>query len=294
MKSNILLIALAAIVFVVSNAFFIVREGETGIVFRLGEIVKADLKPGLHMKTPFVNNVRTFDARLQTLDAPPERYLTVEKKNLIVDSFAKWRIADSARFYTTMGGDIRLANMRLSQILKDGLRAEFGSRTVNALISSQRDEITRAITEKARKDAADFGIEVVDVRIKRVDLPRDVSESVYRRMEAERKRVANELRSEGAEAAEKIRADADRQRVVILAEAYRKAETIRGEGDAKASEIYARAYQQDPDFFAFFKSLQSYQAAFRGKDDILVLDPRSDYFRFMMGRDGKAAQQAHD
>lgn len=287
MKNNILLIALAAIIFIAGNAFFIVKEGETGIVFRLGEIVKADLEPGLHMKTPFVNNVRTFDARLQTLDAPPERYLTVEKKNLIVDSFAKWRIADSARFYTTMGGDIRLANMRLSQILKDGLRAEFGSRTVKEVISSQRDEITRAITEKARRDAKAFGIEVVDVRIKRVDLPRDVSESVYRRMEAERKRVANELRSEGAEAAEKIRAEADRQRVVILAEAYRKAETIRGEGDAKASEIYAQAYQKDADFFAFFKSLESYQAAFQGKDDILVLDPKSDYFRYLMRQDGK-------
>jgi len=290
MKNNILLIALAAIVFIAGNAFFVVKEGETGIVFRLGEIVKADLEPGLHMKTPFVNNVRTFDARLQTLDAPPERYLTVEKKNLIVDSFAKWRIADSARFYTTMGGDIRLANMRLSQILKDGLRAEFGSRTVKEVISSQRDEITHAITEKARRDAKAFGIEVVDVRIKRVDLPRDVSESVYRRMEAERKRVANELRSEGAEAAEKIRAEADRQRVVILAEAYRKAEAVRGEGDAKASEIYAQAYQQDPDFFAFFKSLQSYQAAFKGKDDILVLDPKSDYFRYLMRQDGKTTR----
>ncbi len=283
---NILGLLLAAVLFIAANAFFVINEGETGIVFRLGEIVKADLKPGLHVKTPFVNNVRTFDARLQTLDAPPERYLTVEKKNLIVDSFAKWRIADSAKFYTTMGGDIGLTNMRLSQILKDGLRAEFGSRTVKEVISSQRDAITAAITKKARKDAAAFGIQVVDVRIKRVDLPRDVSESVYRRMEAERKRVANELRSEGAEAAEKIRADADRQRVVLLAEAYRKAETIRGEGDGKASEIYAKAYSQDPDFFAFFKSLQSYQAAFDSKKDILVLDPRSEYFRFLMRKDG--------
>ena len=283
---NILGLLLAAVLFIAANAFFVINEGETGIVFRLGEIVKADLKPGLHVKIPFVNNVRTFDARLQTLDAPPERYLTVEKKNLIVDSFAKWRIADSAKFYTTMGGDIGLTNMRLSQILKDGLRAEFGSRTVKEVISSQRDAITAAITKKARKDAAAFGIEVVDVRIKRVDLPRDVSESVYRRMEAERKRVANELRSEGAEAAEKIRADADRQRVVLLAEAYRKAETIRGEGDGKASEIYAKAYSQDPDFFAFFKSLQSYQAAFDSKKDILVLDPRSEYFRFLMRKDG--------
>jgi membrane protease subunit HflC len=286
---NILGLLLAAVLFIAANAFFVINEGETGIVFRLGEIVKADLKPGLHVKTPFVNNVRTFDARLQTLDAPPERYLTVEKKNLIVDSFAKWRIADSAKFYTTMGGDIRLTNMRLSQILKDGLRAEFGSRTVKEVIASQRDAITAAITKKARRDAQAFGIEVVDVRIKRVDLPRDVSESVYRRMEAERKRVANELRSEGAEAAEKIRADADRQRVVLLAEAYRKAETIRGEGDGKASEIYAKAYSQDPDFFAFFKSLQSYQAAFDSKKDILVLDPRSEYFRYLMRKDGASA-----
>ncbi|SIN89081.1 protease FtsH subunit HflC [Sulfurivirga caldicuralii] len=286
---NILGFLLAAVLFIAANAFFVINEGETGIVFRLGEIVKADLKPGLHVKTPFVNNVRTFDARLQTLDAPPERYLTVEKKNLIVDSFAKWRIADSAKFYTTMGGDIRLTNMRLSQILKDGLRAEFGSRTVKEVIASQRDAIIAAITKKARRDAQAFGIEVVDVRIKRVDLPRDVSESVYRRMEAERKRVANELRSEGAEAAEKIRADADRQRVVLLAEAYRKAETIRGEGDGKASEIYAKAYSQDPDFFAFFKSLQSYQAAFDSKKDILVLDPRSEYFRYLMRKDGVSA-----
>ena len=290
MKNNAILIGLAAVLFIVANAFFIVREGETGILFRLGEIVKADLKPGLHVKTPFVNNVRTFDARLQTLDAPPERYLTVEKKNLIVDSFAKWRIVDSARFYTTMGGDIRLANMRLSQILKDGLRAEFGSRTVKEVIASQRDEITRAITRKARKEAQAFGIEVVDVRIKRVDLPKDVSESVYRRMEAERKRVANELRSEGAEAAEKIRAEADRKRVVILAEAYRKAETVRGEGDARASEIYVQAYSRDADFFAFFKSLQSYQAAFSSKRDLLVLDPRADYFRYLMHEDGQPAR----
>ena len=288
MRNNVILIGLAAVLFVVANAFFVVREGETGILFRLGKIVQADLKPGLHMKTPFVNNVRTFDARLQTLDAPPERYLTVEKKNLIVDSFAKWRIADSARFYTTMGGDIRLANMRLSQILKDGLRAEFGSRTVKEVIASQRDQITRAITRKARKEAEAFGIEVVDVRIKRVDLPKDVSESVYRRMEAERKRVANELRSEGAEAAEKIRAEADRKRVVILAEAYRKAEATRGEGDAKASEIYAQAYSKDPDFFAFFKSMESYQAAFNSKRDLLVLDPRADYFRFLIRENGAA------
>ena len=290
MKQNFILIVLGAVALVMSNAFFIIQEGQTGIVFRLGEIVQADLKPGLHMKTPFVNNVRKFDARLQTLDAPPERYLTVEKKNLIVDSFAKWRIADSAKFYTTMGGDIRLANMRLSQILKDGLRAEFGSRTVKAVISSQRDEITRAITEKARKDAQAFGIEVVDVRIKRVDLPRDVSESVYRRMEAERKRVANELRSEGAEAAEKIRAEADRKRVVILAEAYRKAEQVRGQGDAAAADIYADAYTRDPDFFSFFKSMESYQAAFRQQGDMLVLDPKSEYFRYLMDEQGSGTR----
>ena len=272
---------IAAVLFVLSSSVYTVKQWETAIVFRLGEIVKANVEPGLHFKTPFINNVKTFDARLQTLDAAPERYLTSEKKNLIVDSFVKWRITDARKFYTTMSGDYRLANLRLSQIIKDGLRAAFGERTVQQVISGNREQLVAQIRQDANKQAADFGIQIADIRIKRVDLPEDVSDSVFRRMEAERKRVAKDLRSKGAEAAEKIRADADRQRVVILADAYRKAEKLRGEGDAKASIIYAKAYGKDKDFFAFYQSLNAYQQAFKDKSDVILVDPKMDYFKYL-------------
>lgn len=270
----------AAAVLIGSNALFIVKQGETAVVFRLGEIVDANLKPGLHLKTPFINNVKLFDARLQTLDAEPERYLTSEKKNLNVDSFVKWRIVDAEKFYTTMNGNIAQTNRKLAQIIKDALRAEFGSRTVQEVISRDRNVIVRDIKTSTEKDVANFGIELADVRIKRVDLPQDVSESVYRRMEAERNRVAKDLRSQGSEEAEKIRADADRQRVVILADAFREAESQRGRGDAKAADIYARAYQADTEFYAFYQSLNAYQAAFKDKSDMIVVDPKSDFFKY--------------
>lgn len=276
----LLSILIAAVLFIGSNAIFTVQQGDTALVFRFGEIVKADIEPGLHFKTPFVNNVRKFDARLQTLDAEPERYLTSEKKNLLVDSFVKWRIVDAKKFYTTMNGDIRQANLRLAQIIKDGLRAEFGSRTVQEVISQDRKMMVRDIEANTSKSVASFGIDVVDVRIKRVDLPQDVSESVYQRMEAERNRVAKDLRSQGAEAAERIRADADRQRTVIKADAFRDAETIRGEGDGKAAEIYAEAYSQDSEFYAFYQSLNAYQDTFRDKSDVMIVDPKSDFFKF--------------
>jgi membrane protease subunit HflC len=271
---------IAALLFVISGSVYTVKEWETGIVFRLGEIVEANVKPGLHFKTPFINNVKTFDARLQTLDAAPERYLTSEKKNLIVDSFVKWQIKDARKYYTTMSGDKRLANMRLAQIIKDGLRAAFGSRSVQEVISGDRESMMAQITKDANKEAENFGIHIADVRLKRVDLPADVSDSVFRRMEAERKRVAKDLRAKGAEAAEKIRADADRQKVVILADAYRQAEKIRGEGDAKAAEIYANAYQKDTEFYAFYQSLNAYQNAFKDKSDIILVDPKSEYFKY--------------
>lgn len=271
---------IAALLFVLSSSVFTVKQWETAIVFRLGEIVKANVEPGLHFKTPFINNVKTFDARLQSLDAAPERYLTSEKKNLIVDSFVKWRIVNVKKFYTTMGGDYRLANMRLSQIIKDGLRAAFGARTVQEVISGDREKLVEQINRDANQQANDFGIEIDDIRIKRIDLPEDVSDSVFRRMEAERKRVAKDLRSKGAEAAEKIRADADRQRVVILADAYRKAEKIRGEGDAKAAHIYAKAYSKDKEFFSFYQSLNAYQQAFKDKSDVILVDPKLDYFKY--------------
>ncbi|MBF6056991.1 MULTISPECIES: protease modulator HflC [Thiomicrorhabdus] len=279
MKS-ILSIAVAAILFIGVNSIFTVKQSETAVVLRLGEIVKADLEPGLHFKTPFINSVRTFDARLQTLDANPERYLTSEKKNLEVDSFVKWRIKDVAKFYTTMNGDNRLAGMRLGQIVKDGLRAEFGNRTVKEVISGERVEIANKIKETTAQAASSFGIEIEDVRIKRIDLAKDVSDSVYRRMEAERNRVAKDLRSKGSEAAEKIKADADRQRVVILADAYSQGEVIRGKGDAKAAEIYAKAYSKDPEFYSFYHSLNAYQSSFKSKEDVMVVDPKSDFFKY--------------
>ncbi|MCF6299221.1 MAG: protease modulator HflC, partial [Thiomicrorhabdus sp.] len=231
----ILGILAAAVLFVGSNSVYVVNQWETAVVLRLGEIVKADVEPGLHLKMPFINNVRKFDSRLQTLDAAPERYLTSEQKNLIVDSFVKWRIVDVATFYTTMNGDNRQAGMKLGQIVKDGLRAEFGIRTVKEVISAERVEIADKIKTSTAIAASSFGIEIEDVRIKRIDLAKEVSDSVYRRMESERNRVAKDLRSKGSEAAEKIRADADRQRVVILADAYSEAEILRGKGDAKSA-----------------------------------------------------------
>jgi len=274
----------AGILFVGSNSLFTVKESETAVVLRLGEIVKADIEPGLHFKTPFINNVRMFDARLQTLDSAPERFLTSEKKNLEVDSFIKWRIKDVEKFYTTMNGDNRLAGMRLGQIVKDGLRAEFGNRTVKEVISGERVEIAQKIRTATADAAQSFGIEIEDVRIKRIDLAKDISESVYRRMEAERNRVAKDLRSKGAEAAEKIRADADRQRVVILADAYSQAEVIRGKGDAKSAEIYANAYSQDAEFYSFYHSINAYQSTFKDKSDVMVVDPNSDFFKYFNNR----------
>jgi membrane protease subunit HflC len=273
-------ILIAAILFVASSSVYVVNQWETGIVLRLGEIVEADVKPGLHFKTPFINSVRKFDSRLQTLDSAPERYLTSEKKNLIVDSFVKWRIVDVAKFYTTMNGDNRLAGLRLGQIVKDGLRAEFGNRSVKEVISGERVEMAQKIKSTTAKAAESFGIEVEDVRIKRIDLAKDVSQSVYDRMEAERNRVAKDLRSKGSESAEKIKADADRQRVVILADAYSEAEILRGKGDATAAAIYAKAYNIDAEFYAFYHSINAYKNSFNDKSDIMLVDPNSDFFKY--------------
>lgn len=269
----------AAVLFIGSNSLFVVNEWETGVVFRLGEIVKSDLKPGLHLKTPFINNARTFDKRIQTMDSQPERYLTGELKNLEVDSYVKWRVSNVERFYTAMGGDYALANQRLSQIVKDGLRAQFGNRTVQQVVSGDRVEVAENITRLANVEATEFGIDIVDVRIKRIDLPRDISDSVYRRMEAERNRVAADLRSLGAEAAERLRADADRQRTVTIAEAYREAEQTRGEGDGQSAQIYSKAYGADKEFFSFYQSLNAYRDSFSSKSDMIILDPNTDFFK---------------
>lgn len=281
------LILAALVVWIASMSFFIVDETELAIKFRLGEIVETDYQPGIYAKLPFVNNVRKFDRRIMTLDAQPERYLTLEKKNVIVDAFIKWRISDVASYYKTMGGNARNAGQRLSQVIKNGLRDEFGKRTIQEAISGERAEIMNVITAQIEEQASQFGIEVVDVRIKRIELPPEVSGSVYQRMEAERSRVAKELRSQGAEAAERIRADADRRRTVILAEAYRDSERLRGEGDAKAAEIYAKAFSKDPEFYALYRSLNAYQNVFSNEGDVLVLDPKSEFFKYFKDAGGK-------
>jgi len=275
-------IVVLALVVMVTGAFsmYQVAEWEKAILFRLGEIVKTDVQPGLHFKFPFINNVRKFDGRILTLDVDPGRFLTVEKKNVIVDSFVMWRIADPKRFYTAVMGDERNARQRLEQIVKDGMRGQFSKRTVNQVVSEERDTITKDLTVAASAQAGQIGIEIVDVRVKRVDLPSEVSDSVYRRMQAERSRVAKEFRSQGAELAEKIRAGADRQRQVLIAEAYREAEQTRGMGDARAAEIYAQAFSKDKEFYAFFRSLRAYQESFDGSNDLMLLAPDGEFFEY--------------
>ena len=277
---NVLLGALAAIAAVLATSLFTVNETQTALRFQLGEIVEANYKPGLYWKWPLINNVRKFDRRLQTLDTEPERFLTAEKKNVIVDSFAMWRIEDALRFYTAVGGDPAQANVRLDQIVKDGLRSEFSKRTIQEVVSGDRDQIMETLSRLLKEQATQLGIASVDVRIKRIDLPADVSNSVFSRMKAERLRVAKDFRSRGAEAAERIRADADRQGTVLLAEAYRDAERQRGEGDAQATDIYAEAYGKNPDFYSFHRSLAAYRHSFGNKDDVLILQPDFQFFRY--------------
>jgi len=285
-KLMTVVVALMITVLVGSFCVFKVDERERAIKFRLGEIVKTDFDPGLYFKFPLVNNVRKFDARIVTLDSDPERYLTSEKKNVIVDSFVKWQIDDVGVYYTAMGGDERQANLRLSQIIRDGLRGEFGKRTIQEVVSGERAEIMTILTANAAEQAKEFGISVVDVRIKRIDLSQDVSTSVFQRMEAERARVAKDLRSKGAEAAERIRADADRQRTIIIADAFRDAEQLRGEGDGEAAAIYAEAFTQDSEFYSFYRSLNAYRDSFKDKSDIVVLEPNNDFFKYLKSSTG--------
>lgn len=279
--SNILIAALAGL-FLISLSLYTVDQRQAAMVFQLGEVVGIKKEPGLYFKLPFVQNVRFFDTRILTVDtADPERFITSEKKNVLVDYFVKWRIFDVQRFYVSFAGDEKRAINRLAQTVNDGMRAEFGKRTVHDVVSGQRDEVMEVLRKSADADARRFGVEVMDVRIKRVDLPTEVSESVYRRMEAERKRVANELRSTGAAEAEKIRADADKQREVIIAGAYREAQKVKGEGDARASAIYGAAYGKNPEFYAFYRSMESYRNSFANKQDMLILQPNSEFFRYM-------------
>jgi modulator of FtsH protease HflC len=285
---------LAALVFgllvVAAMSLFTVDQRQYAIVFQLGEIKEVIREPGLAFKWPLIQNVRFFDRRILTLDSvEPERFLTAEKKPVLVDSFVKWRIDDVRKYYISVGGDEMIAKTRLSQTVNSGLREEFGKRTVHDVVSGARDKIMADVQKKADADMRAMGVEIIDVRLKRVDLPAEVSEAVYRRMETERKRVANELRSQGGAEAEKIKADADRQREVIVAEAYRDAQKIKGDGDAKAASIYGQAFSQNAEFYAFYRSLEAYRGAFRSKSDVLVLEPNSDFFKYLKsaGRGGK-------
>jgi modulator of FtsH protease HflC len=276
---------------VLAMSLFTVDQRQYAIVFQLGEIKEVIKAPGLNFKWPMIQNVRFFDRRILTLDSvEPERFLTAEKKPVLVDSFVKWRIDDVRQYYISVGGDEMIAKTRLSQTVNSGLREEFGKRTVHDVVSGARDKIVADVQKKADADMRAMGVEIIDVRLKRVDLPAEVSEAVYRRMETERKRVANELRSQGAAEAEKIKADADRQREVIVAEAYRDAQKIKGDGDAKAAAIYGQAFSQNPEFYAFYRSLEAYKATFRSKSDVMVLDPGSEFFRYMKSQGGTGAK----
>ena len=282
------LLGLVVALLLVSFSAFTVDQRQHALVFRLGKIVSVKKEPGLYFKVPLVDNVRYFDNRILTLDsADTDRFITSEKKNVLVDSFVKWRIIDPEKYYVSVRGDELQAERRLAQTVNDGLRAEFGKRTINDVVSGERSKIMDILRERADRDSRQIGIQVLDVRLRRVDLPQEVSESVYQRMEAERKRVANELRSEGAGAAEKIRADADKQREIIIAEAFMEAQRVKGAGDAKAAEIYAKAYSKNPEFYAFYRSLEAYRNSFSEKSDVLVLEPNSDFFKYMRDSSGR-------
>jgi membrane protease subunit HflC len=289
MKGPILLILLVVLGVLGVSSLFIVTETEYAIKFQLGRIVRSDFEPGLHVKLPFVNHVRKFDKRLLTLDTHPEQMLTSEQKFVAVDSFVKWRIVDVSKFYTSTQGNERVALSRLDSIVKDRIRNQIASRTLVQVISEQRVSTMQDIAKAANQASAEFGIEVVDVRIKAIELPDDVRESVFRRMAADRQKAANLYRFEGREAAERIRANADREVQVILAEAERDGQKLRGEGDAISTEIYANAYGQDTEFFAFYRSLQAYANAFGNGGDVMVLNPTSSFFDYFGG--DKAGEQ---
>ena len=279
-----LVVVFLTLLILLSLSTFTVDQREHAVVFRLGEIVSVKADPGLYFKVPLVENVRFFDKRILTYDSSqPDRFITSEKKNVLVDSYIKWRITDPAKYYVSVNGDERQAERRLTQTGNDGLRAEFGKRTIQEVVSGERSEIMNIIKERADSDSRSIGIEILDVRIRRVDLPKEVSESVYQRMNAERKSVANELRSQGFAESETIRADAEKQRDIIITDAYREAQIIKGQGDAKASRIYAETFSKNPEFYDFYRSLEAYRKSFDGKDDIMVLDANSDFFKYLRG-----------
>ena len=274
--------ALIAGLVVLYLSIFVVKETERAVKLEFGRVVQADVAPGLHFKIPIVNDVKKFDARILTLDAAPQSYLTSEKKALTVDSFVKWRVSDVEKYFTTTGGDEERLRRLLIQRVDAGLRNEFGSRTVNEVVSGERDELMDKLTLQLNAiSLEELGVEVIDLRVKKIDLPPEVSESVYNRMRTERERLAKELRAQGNEVAEKIRATADKEKTIILADAYREAEETKGNGDAIATSTYANAYSEDPEFYDFTRSLKAYQATFGSKSDILLINPDSDFFKYL-------------
>jgi membrane protease subunit HflC len=288
--SNLLksVIVVAVLLMVASSALYVVSETERGVKLRFGRLVEADIQPGLHVKMPFADDVRLFDARVLTVDAQPASFFTVEKKRLIVDSYAKWRIANVETYYKATGGVETVAHNRLANRVNNGLRNQFGTRTLHEVVSGERDALMEDITSDLNESVlGSLGIEVVDVRVKRIDLPQEVSSQVFRRMTAEREKEATELRSTGKEKAERIRASADRERTIELANAYRDAEQLRGAGDAEAAGIYATSYQQDPEFYSFVRSLNAYKNSFSNKGDIMLVAPDSDFFKYLQNQDGK-------
>jgi membrane protease subunit HflC len=292
MNKNIskILIGVAVALILISMSMFVVDQRQNAIVFQLGEVVSVKTEPGLYFKVPLMQNVRYFDSRILTLDTgEPERFITAEKKNVMVDSFVKWRIVDVKQYYISVGGDEMRAATRLMQTVNSSMREEFGKRTIHEVVSGEREQIMTVLREKTDSDARKIGVQVLDVRLKRVDFPMEISDSVYRRMDAERKRVANELRASGAADGEKIKADADKQREVILAVAYREAQKTKGEGDAQASALYAGAFGRDAEFYAFYRSLEAYKQSFNNKSDVMVLDPSSAFFKYLKnpGKAGK-------
>jgi len=286
MKTFILVGLVFLVLVIGGNSLFVVKQTERAVMLQFGEIVQADIQPGIHVKIPWVNTVRKFDGRILTEDSPQQRFLTLEQKFLEVDSFAKWRIKDVRQFYVSTGGDIAVAGSRLAERINDGLRDQIGARNLQEVVAGERDQLMLALTvELNESTVADLGLEVIDVRVKRIDLPDDVRQSVYDRMITERNREAQDHRSRGEELAIGIRADAERQAIIYGAEAYRDAEQIRGQGDAQATGIYADAYNKDPEFYAFTRSLNAYRKTFSSKADVLLLDPDSDFFRYLKGGD---------
>ncbi len=285
-KSFVTVVVLLLVVMVGSASFFIVQESQVALLLRLGKIDDANSEPGIHPKWPIVQNVILFDRRIQTLDAQPQRFLTSEKKFVEVDSYVKWRISDVAQYYRSTKGSLDTTSRLLAERINAALRDEFAKRTIQEVISGERAEIMQTLARDANEKAADLGVEIVDVRVKQIDFPADISERIYERMRTERQRVASELRAQGAEAAEKIRADADRQRTEILADAYREAEQIRGEGDATAADVYAKAFQKNAEFYSFWRSLKAYREVFQSGGSLMLLDPNSEFFRYFKDRQG--------